>query len=168
MKILGAILAGGGATRFGSDKAAALLDGRALIDHVIAALAPQVDALVIVGRNWPGQVRIDDLPVAGLGPIGGLAGALGHAALNGFDAVVVVPCDTLGLPADLVQRLSPGPSVARGQRSIGLWPAKLATVLIARLNSGGARALHIWATAAEAREVDCGALRNINFAGDLG
>lgn len=167
MKILGAILAGGAATRFGADKAAARFEGRALIDHVIAALAPQVDGLIVVGRDWPGLVRVDDLPVAGLGPIGGLAGALGYATRNGFDAVAVAPCDTIGLPEDLVRRLSPGPSVVRGQRSIGLWPSSLAAVLIARLNSGGSRALHVWATAAEAREIDCGALRNINFAADL-
>ena len=46
MKILGAILAGGGATRFGSDKAAALLDGEAgaltgiTITDVESLLAP--------------------------------------------------------------------------------------------------------------------------------
>ncbi len=167
MKLLGAILAGGAATRFGSDKASALFEGRALIDHVIAALAPQVSAMVIVGRDWPGQTRIDDLPIAGLGPIGGLAGALGHALRNGFDAVLVAPCDIIGLPADLAQRLGPGPAVVLGQRSIGLWPASLAPTLIAKLNSGGARALHTWVAASEAREVECGTFRNINHANDL-
>ena len=168
MRILGAILAGGASSRFGSDKAAAVFKGRALIEHVIAALVPQVDALVVVGRDWPGQTRIDDLPVAGLGPIGGLAGALGHAQRHGFDTVLAAPCDTLGLPDDLVKRLSPGPAVARGQRSIGLWPANLAPALLAKLNSGGSRALHVWAETCEAREVDCGPLRNINHAADLG
>ena len=167
MKILGAILAGGGSTRFGSDKAAALFAGVPLLDHVIAALSPQVDALVIVGRDWPGHARIDDLPAPGLGPIGGLAGALGHAMLHGFDAVLVAPCDTLGLPADLVQRLSPFPAVALGQRSVGLWPSSLAPALIARLSSGDSRALHVWVDVTEAREIDCGPLHNINSPGDL-
>ena len=167
MQILGAILAGGASSRFGSDKAAALFEGRALIDHVIAALAPQVDALVVVGRDWPGLARIDDLPVAGLGPLGGLAGALGHALRHGFDSVLVVPCDTIGLPADLVARLGPGPSVALGQRSIGLWPSSLAPALIAKLASGGSRSLRDWATITEARDVDCGPLRNINHVADL-
>ena len=167
LKILGAILAGGASSRFGSDKAAALFKGRALIDHVITALAPQVDALVVVGRDWPGLARIDDLPVAGLGPLGGLAGALDHARRHGFGAVLVAPCDTIGLPIDLVARLGPGPSVALGQRSIGLWPSSLAPVLIAKLASGGSRSLRDWATITEAHDVDCGALRNINHAGDL-
>ena len=168
MRILGAVLAGGASTRFGSDKALALFAGQPLIAHAIAALAPQVESLVIVGRDWPGLLRVDDLPVAGLGPIGGLCGALSHGHAQGFDAVLVAPCDTLGLPADLAARLSPGPAVARGQRSIGLWPTSLAPALLARLASGGSRALHVWAAVCEAREVDCGPLHNINQPEDLG
>ena len=168
MKILGAVLAGGAATRFGSDKALALFAGKPLIDHVIAALTPQVTALVITGRDYPGFMRIDDLPTAGLGPLGGLCGALVHAAAHGFDAVLCAPCDTLGLPADLVARLAPGPAVAHGQRGIGLWPASLAPALLARLASGGSRAIHVWASICEAREVDCGAMHNINRPEDLG
>lgn len=165
--VLGAILGGGGSVRFGSDKAVARFEGRALVDHVIAALAPQVESLVVVGRDWAGLPRIEDLPVAGLGPLGGLAGALGHALRHGFDAVLVAPCDTIGLPADLLVRLGPGPSVAAGHRSIGLWPASLAPALIAKLASGGSRALRDWVTVTEACEVDCGALRNINHADEL-
>jgi molybdopterin-guanine dinucleotide biosynthesis protein A len=168
MRILGAILAGGASTRFGSDKGAALFAGVPLIDHVIAALRPQVETLVIVGRDWPGHARVDDLPAPGLGPLGGLAGALGHGLINGYDAVLVAPCDTLGIPADLAQRLAPGPAVAAGQRSIGLWPTSLATALIARLTGGDSRALHVWVEACEAREVDCGPLHNINHPDDLG
>ncbi|MFZ4689683.1 MAG: molybdenum cofactor guanylyltransferase [Polymorphobacter sp.] len=168
MKILGAVLAGGASSRFGSDKALALFAGKPLIDHAIAALAPQVESLVIVGRDWPGFGRVDDLPATGLGPLGGLCGALTHAAAHGFDAVLCVPCDTLGLPPDLAARLSPGPAVAKDQRSIGLWPAALGPALLARLASGGSRAIHVWAAACEARDVDCGALHNINTPDDLG
>lgn len=168
MKILGAILAGGASTRFGSEKALALFAGRPLLQHVIDVLAPQVDTVVIVGRDWPGLVRIDDLPAAGMGPIGGLCGALAYGLTHGFDTVLVAPCDTLGLPADLAARLSPGPAVARGQRSIGLWPTNLAPALLARLTSGDSRALHVWVDACEAREVDCGPLHNINHPDDLG
>ncbi len=168
MKILGAVLAGGASTRFGSDKALADFAGKPLIAHVISALVPQVDTLVVVGRDWPGYTRVDDLPAPGMGPIGGLCGALIYALLHGFDAVLCAPCDTLGLPDDLATRLSPGPAVALGQRSIGLWPASLAPALIARLNDGNSRALHVWVSLTEAREVDCGPLHNINHADDLG
>jgi len=168
VRILGAVLAGGASSRFGSDKALALFAGTPLIAHTITALAPQVEGLVIVGRDWPGFARVDDLPAPGLGPLGGLCGAFAHAETHGFDAVLCAPCDTLGLRPDLAVRLSPGPAVAAGQRSIGLWPVSLAPALLARLASGGSRALHAWASACDAREVDCGALNNINTPEDLG
>ena len=67
MKILGAIIAGGASTRFGSDKAAALMHGRALLDHVVADMKCHVDALVVVGRAWPELLRVEDKPAPGLG-----------------------------------------------------------------------------------------------------
>lgn len=48
MRMLGAILAGGRSTRFGSDKAMAMLpDGRTLMDHAIATLRPHVAQIVV-------------------------------------------------------------------------------------------------------------------------
>ncbi|MEY3659058.1 MAG: hypothetical protein RL425_1819, partial [Pseudomonadota bacterium] len=83
MKRLGLILAGGQSTRFGSDKAAALYQGRPLIDHVADALRPHVDALAVAGRDWPDLIRIEDAPEPGLGPLGGLLGGLIYADQNG-------------------------------------------------------------------------------------
>jgi molybdenum cofactor guanylyltransferase len=83
----GAILAGGQATRFGGrDKSALLVDGRAILDHQIAALAPAVDDVLIVGG--PRATTHDIVP--GCGPLGGL-----HAALTAArgDAVLLVACD---------------------------------------------------------------------------
>ncbi len=82
-RVLGAILGGGRSSRFGSDKALATLDGRALIDRVAAALAPQVDALIVVGRDHPGLTAVADRPAPDLGPLGGIAGALHYAAAHG-------------------------------------------------------------------------------------
>src|SRR3546814_5673419 len=58
VKTLGAVLAGGRSSRFGSDKALAMLGGRTLLDHAQAALRPHCDALIVVGRgeglaDWP-------------------------------------------------------------------------------------------------------------------
>ena len=53
--ILGAIMAGGAASRFGSDKALALFEGRPLIDHVAQALADQAAAVIVVG-HWPSSL----------------------------------------------------------------------------------------------------------------
>ena len=98
MKILGAIIAGGQARRFGSDKAAALVDGRALLDHVADGLRGQVDALVVVGRDWPGMESIADRPGPDQGPLGGICAALHHAQAHEFDAVLTAGCDTLPVP----------------------------------------------------------------------
>ena len=167
MKILAAILAGGKSSRFGSDKALALHHGQPLITHVIDALTPQSHALVITGRTHPDQICIPDHPAPDLGPLGGLCAALHHAAANGFTHVLCAPCDTRDLPPDLAARLTPGPAVALGQRTIGLWPASLAPALLAHLIANN-RSLHSWATTTNAREIDCGSITNINHPADIG
>lgn len=51
MRVVGLILAAGAASRFGSDKLAALFDGRPLLDHVLDALrAVPLDEIVVVTR----------------------------------------------------------------------------------------------------------------------
>lgn len=168
MRLLGAILAGGQARRFGSDKALAMADGARLIDRVAAALAPQVDALAVVGRDWPPLIRIADLPGPGLGPLGGLAGALDHGARHGFDAVLTAGCDLPDLPADLVALLCPAPALIADQPTIGLWPVALAPALVDHLASGGNRAMRGWADRAGARRVAAPTpIANINAPADL-
>ena len=109
--ILGAVIAGGRSTRFGSDKALAMIGGERLIDRTIAALDPQVDRLVVCGREWPGCLSLADRPQAGLGPLGGLAAALRYARLCGFAKLLSVPVDALAIPHDLVAILAgPGPA----------------------------------------------------------
>ena len=76
MTILGAVLAGGRATRFGRDKALALLGEATLLDHALASLASHVDALVVIGRGHAPVPTAPDLPSPALGPLGGIAGAL--------------------------------------------------------------------------------------------
>ncbi len=166
MKLLGAVLAGGAARRFGSDKALALFDGKPLIDHVLAALASETEAQIVTGRDWPAGTGIPDRPAPGLGPLGGLNAALRHATAHGFDAVLCAGCDLPALPAGLAARLAPGPAYVIGQPTIGLWPVALAPLLAAHLDSGG-RSLHGWATAAHARGIDIGTLPNINTPADL-
>ncbi len=166
-RVLGAVLAGGLSSRFGSDKALALVSNRRLIDGVIAALQPQVAAVVICGREWPDGLGLEDRPAAGMGPLGGLCAALLEAQRRGLDAVLCAPCDAIGLPVDLLARLSPGPAIAAGQRSVGLWPAAYGQSLLARLAAGGDRSIRGWATACNAREVDCGVLGNVNRPADL-
>ncbi len=164
--ILGAVLAGGASQRFGSDKALALSDGRALIDHVIEHLVPQCDALVVVGRVhgwWP---SLDDKPQGGEGPLAALNAALHHATAEGFDAVLSAPCDMPDLPADLMSLLGDGPAVLADHPIVGVWPAALAPLLDDWLASG-ARAVRGFADHVGARAVAAPPLRNINRPEDL-
>lgn len=126
MTILGAILAGGQSRRFGSDKARAVFKGKPLLEHVAEALRPQVDGLVVAGREWAGIASVADIPASGLGPLGGLAGALDHACRHGYDAVLSSGCDLLGIPADLARQLGDGPAIVDDQPLLGLWPSALA------------------------------------------
>lgn len=130
MRILGAILAGGQSRRFGRDKAEAVIDGVAMLDHVIAGLSPQVDGLVVCGRDWKQVTRVDDRPAADMGPLGGLNGALVYAREGKFDAVVTVPVDVLPLPCNLVDLLSGTvASVFAEQHLIGYWPVRFGEIL---------------------------------------
>lgn len=129
MRVLGAVLAGGRSSRFGSDKALALHDGLPLIRHAIDALASQCEAVVVVGRDYPGVTSIPDWPVPDCGPLGGLAGVFRHALETGNDYVLTCGVDSYGLPSDLLERLSPAPGFAASQPVLGLWPAAAAGTL---------------------------------------
>ncbi len=107
--LTGLILAGGQARRMGNqDKGLIELAGRPMIEHVIQALSPQVDRLLIsANRNLPRYrqygypvVRdpVPDFP----GPLAGLAAGLATAE---HDLVLTVPCDGPWLPPDLASRL---------------------------------------------------------------
>lgn len=166
-RLLGAIIAGGRATRFCGDKAAALINGRPLIEHVAEALAPQCADLIVCGRDWPGLASVADQPMADLGPLGGLAAALAYAEAHGFDAVLSAGCDVLPVPADLAARLLPGPSVVAGQPLFGLWPSGSSSLLLSRL-AGPDRSIRGWVEAAKARSIAIDIpLHNFNRREDL-
>jgi len=167
-RLLGAILAGGQARRFGSDKAHALYEGARLIDRVAAALSVQCDAVVACGREEPGFSCIPDWPEAGLGPLGGLAAALRHAGEQGFDAVLSAGVDVPDLPFDLAATLAgEGAAIVESQPVVGLWPVSAAPLLEAFM-AGGGRSLYRFADHAGARRIELPrALMNVNFPEDL-
>lgn len=168
-RILGVVLAGGRSSRFGSDKALAELEGRALLDHALDGLRPQCQALAVGGRAWPGVPRIADRPGPGLGPLGGVCGALRYAVDQGFDLVVTVGCDTPRLPADLVAGLAAvAPAIEAESPLIGCWPASLSGQLDAWLAATADRSLRGWAQRVGARAVQAShPIPNINRPGDL-
>lgn len=167
--ILGAVLAGGNATRFGSDKALAVLDDRSLLDHALATLAPHSAMLVVVGRDTAPVPTIPDLPVSELGPLGGLAGALAYAIEHGFDAVLTTACDTPTVPAALMAALfDAGAGYAAEAPTVGLWPARLAQPLLTHLLSGERRSVRHWAALAGVEPVGAGiTVPNVNTPDDL-
>lgn len=168
-RILGAILAGGNSERFGSDKALAELGGQKLFDHVHVRLAPQVDAVVCCGRDWPGLTVLVDRPEPGLGPLAGLCAALLHAEANGFDTVISVPVDVVPVPPNLADLLGHhAPSVLTNQFLVGLWPAALGASLERHL-ANGKRAVRSWLDSSNVRYVDDSGLKlvNINHTHDI-
>jgi molybdopterin-guanine dinucleotide biosynthesis protein A len=166
--ILGAILAGGQARRFGSDKAQARYNGWRLIDLVYDHLSVQCDAIVVCGREEEGFTCIPDRPEAGLGPLGGLNAALNHARGSGFAHVLSVGVDVPNLPPDLAQILAgEGAAIVQSQPVVGLWPADLADTLDAFL-SGGGRSLYRFADHVHARQIGFDPpLLNVNTPSDL-
>lgn len=165
MRILGAVLAGGESHRFGSDKAEALLDGKRLIDHAAASIAPFCETVVIVGRTG----GVPDRPAPGLGPLGGLCGALTYGATDGFEAVLSTACDVPDLPAALVEGLLKTPmGVVADLPVAGFWPTALAGPLTDYLESGSPRAMRAWCEKVGARMLEWPEpIRNINRPDDL-
>lgn len=152
MPRLGVVLAGGTSSRFGTDKALAILNRKPLLLHVCERAEPQVDRLVI-NRNQPiaseltgdHEILTDDWP--GDGPLAGIIMALDYANTNGFNEVVSFPCDTPLFPPYLVSRLHDQLVAAkadccmarhghREQRALALWNAACAPVLKQHFLSG--------------------------------
>jgi len=111
--VTGVILAGGLGRRMGGvDKGLQLLRGEPMVAHVLARLAPQVNALLInanqnpdsyaaLGAQYEARV-IPDLIGGYAGPLAGLQAGLAAARTP---LVLTVPCDSPFLPPDLVGRL---------------------------------------------------------------
>lgn len=168
MRVLGAILAGGRSSRFGSDKALATIDGRPMLEHVEERLRGQCEAVIVAGRDWPGMIRVDDRPEPSLGPLGGLAGALAYGRDHGFDAVLSSSCDLPALPDDLIAMLGAPDALLQRQPTIGLWSVYHADGLATYLGSGQPRAVRAWAETIKASTIAWGdGLANINTPEDL-
>jgi molybdopterin-guanine dinucleotide biosynthesis protein A len=166
--VLGAVLAGGRSSRFGSDKALARYQGMPLIEHAVAGLAPQSDMVVIVGRTNAGMTSVPDWPQPDQGPLGGLAGAFDYAARNGFTLVLTCGVDSVGVPADLRALLDPAPAYAESQPVLGLWPAEAVGALKELLLGTGKHSMLAFAETIGARPVKLPSEpANINTPDDL-
>lgn len=167
MRLLGALLAGGRARRFGGDKALALLHGRPLWEHAAAALGG-CEAIVACGRDDLPLPFVADRPASDLGPLGGLCAALAYGHAREFDAVLNVPCDVPDLPSDLAERLSPAPAYLAALPVAGLWRCALAPALERHLEGAADRSLRTWTRTIGARAVSLDRpLANVNTRAEL-
>ena len=106
----GLILAAGASRRMGlQNKALATLGGRSLIERVIDRLRPQVAKIVISGQkeffqHLPYDVIEDELgPFCG--PLIGLHSAFRTSERLSLDYLMMVACDGVFFPVDLVEKL---------------------------------------------------------------
>jgi len=113
-KIPGVLLAGGLARRMGGgDKPMRTIDGRTILDRVIARIAPQCDGLILNANGDPARFAAFGLPVIAdgvtdfPGPLAGILAGLDWAAANRPDVELVLSAaaDCPFLPRDLVARL---------------------------------------------------------------
>jgi molybdenum cofactor guanylyltransferase len=112
--IPGVLLAGGLARRMGGgDKPMRTIDGRTILDRVIARLKPQCAGLILNANGDPARFSAFGLPVIpdGVadfpGPLAGILAALDWTAANRPDVKLVLSAagDCPFLPRDLVSKL---------------------------------------------------------------
>ncbi|WP_367127077.1 molybdenum cofactor guanylyltransferase [Saccharothrix sp. HUAS TT1] len=98
------VLAGGRGSRLGGvDKASLVVGGRTLLDHVLDAVAPARQTVVVGPRKdgVPGVTWTREDPPGG-GPVAGLTAGLAHVRT---DLVVVLAVDQPGITRSTVDRL---------------------------------------------------------------
>lgn len=166
--ILGAVLAGGQSSRFGSDKALAVLGGETLLMRSVDLLSGWCEKVVVVGREEAPAPTLPDRPRPGMGPLGGIAAALYDARDEGYEAVLTCGVDSLDLPENLPSLLSPAPAYLADQPVVGLWPVSAIAAIEEVLRGDGRHSMRQFAEAIDARAVQTGrASSNINTPEDL-
>jgi molybdopterin-guanine dinucleotide biosynthesis protein A len=151
--ILGAVLAGGQSSRFGSDKALAEFRGRTLLARAVDTLSGWCEHVVVVGRETAPAPTLPDWPRAGMGPLGGIAAALHHARDEGYEFLLTCGVDSIALPDDLPELLAPAPAFLAAQPIIGMWPASAVAAIEAILHDEGSHSLKRFTQAIGARPV---------------
>ena len=154
MIVAGLILAGGRSTRFGTEKAMADLAGVPMVEHVAQMCFRACSLLAVSARSGSGAARwaeqrdlplVEDRPTHPEGPLAGVHAGLEWAAKAGGDILVTAPCDTPGLPNDIVARLADavegvGAVAANGEGHIeplcAAWPISALGLLETALRNG--------------------------------
>lgn len=103
--ITGIILAGGKSSRMGSDKGMMELYGRKFIEHILVALVPNVDEVIIIANNNNyknlGHKVYEDI-IKDCGPLGGIyTGLMNSKTENNM----VVSCDIPFINSSLIKHI---------------------------------------------------------------
>lgn len=166
--ILGAVLAGGKSSRFGSDKALAELGGRTLIARAVDALSGWCEYVVVIGRETAPAPTLPDWPRPDMGPLAGIAAALHHARDEGYVAVLTCGVDSVGLPENLPDLLGKAPACLADQPVVGIWPPSALPAIETILESTDKHSMHRFIEVIGARAVSSRRKSaNINTPDDL-
>lgn len=179
------VLAGGRGQRMATaDKGLQPLRGRSLVEWVLERIDPQVDDLLIIAnRNLERYLELgypvlrDRIPDFA-GPLAGLQAGLTQAR---SELVLVVPCDTPLLPADLVSRLAAALQQADAEVAVARTRERVHAVVclckvsvserLAAFIEDGGRKVGEWQATLKAVYVDfdeqAEAFRNVNTVDDL-
>lgn len=110
MSVTAVILSGGRGTRMGGvDKGLVTFRGRAMVEWVLDRIEPQAaEVLISANQNLDrylalGYPVLTDRVAGFAGPLAGLHAGLSQARC---ELVLMVPCDSPFLPADLVRRMA--------------------------------------------------------------
>jgi molybdopterin-guanine dinucleotide biosynthesis protein A len=148
------VLAGGRSTRFGGEKAVALLEGRPLLLWAVERLGACCGEVAVNARPGTetealtvaeGLPVLHDAPGDPDGPLAGVRAGLAWAASRGAQSLAVSPCDAPLLPDDLFVRLiqAAGEGAAMAETADGrqplcaIWPVG-AQPALAQALAGGA------------------------------
>jgi len=168
LNITAIILSGGAGRRFlGADKGLQPYKKKPLIEHVIAAVQPQVSELILcVNRNQKdyqefGFKLVSDNGAGYEGPLAGIVAAL-NTLHHSCDAVLISSCDSPMLPNDYVKTLETALATKRvavvhdGQRKQNLHCLirREAWASLHDFYQQGGRAMHRWHNKVSAIEVD--------------
>lgn len=101
--VTGIILAGGKSSRMGSDKGIVDLNGKRFIDHILEAVLPNVNEVIIIANNDNynnlGYKVVKD-KIQDCGPLGGIYTGLMNSKTENN---IVVSCDIPFINSDLVK-----------------------------------------------------------------
>ena len=107
-RIAGLVLAGGQSSRFGANKALALLNGETLAGRMVRTMSARCGHVALSAKEpLPGLdfTTLPDPSGAPAGPLSGVLAGLRWAKSIGAEWLVTAPCDTPLLPEDFPARL---------------------------------------------------------------